>query len=131
MLKYPFEKSLPFRGFAMDETQHVQIKVVKALQASPPVKGYPPVDSFAQTGRYYVWWEVHLCFLPDPKYHDPDVNIIGITNKAGKKLKARNVSQCIARFKTEEDARRFVHHMHQSKNKKHFLPPLPDSGDID
>lgn len=122
MLKYPFQESWPIEGFAMDNERHVQIRIVSFLRAVPPVKGYPPIVGT----RAYRWWEVRLSFLPGREGSGPDGPFIEIKNKAGRKLKARSVWQCIARFKTEEEAYRFVHHMHQSKNKKHFFPALLD-----
>ncbi|MDA8010423.1 MAG: hypothetical protein MPJ22_08485 [Pirellulales bacterium] len=122
MSKYPFEQSWPSDGFAMDEAQHVQIRAIGPIcQASPPVKGYPSVDSRT---RAYEWWEVHIFFMHKREHSRADGHHIQIKNKAGRILKAIDVSQCIARFQTKEDAYRFVHHMHQSKSKKHFFPSL-------
>lgn len=97
----------------MDDAPYVEIKALRTMR-------------YAQ--EYY---EVRLIFLPGSTYSSPDGHFVEIKNKTGKTLKARIVSQCIARFKTKEDAFCFVHHMHQSKNKqkKHFFPPISDIND--
>ena len=114
MSKYPFQEQEPWpvEGFPMDEMPHVQIRIKKSLHVTPV--------------REYKCSEVYLYFWPVHKESD---NIrIKMTNKAGKVLEPRRIRQCIARFKTEEEAYRFVHHMYQSKNEKHFFPPLSDTG---
>lgn len=123
MSKYPFEESWPVNGFTMADAQYVQIRVVgPVVQGSPPFKGYPPIEGT----RAYQWWEVILSFRTERKY-SPDGFLVEVKNKSGKVLKSRSASQCIARFKTKEDAHRFVHHMHQCKNRRHFFPPFPDT----
>lgn len=101
--EYPYSDSWPVEGFAMDEANFVQIRIAPA----------------------YDWWEVRLCFRPgrDTGRYRPEFPIYAEvrSEKTGRPVKQRNVSQCIARFKTEAEAQLFVHKMHQSKQKKVFF----------
>ncbi|MDA8002905.1 MAG: hypothetical protein MPL62_16600 [Alphaproteobacteria bacterium] len=117
MLKYPFQEQEPWpvEGFPMADGRHVQIRASLGLRGEWPFQG----------------WEVDLCFSHGREYALASGHYIEIKDRTGKTLKANRVRQCIGRFRTEEEAYRFVHHMYQSKNKEHFFPLRLDVEDAD
>jgi len=121
--RYPYTESWPIEGFAMDDVHFVQVRIVRVTRSKPPYAGYPRIDSYTSA---YEWWEVRLCFRPygrSPSGGSPKcpTYVEVRSEKTGRLLKERWAKQCIARFKTEDEAKLFVHKMHQSKQKKVFF----------
>lgn len=112
MPRYPHENSWPVEGFPMDKSEFVQIRLLQFVHGSPPRKGYPS----EHPGGAYVWYEVHLCFRPYAPGQNVSGNYIEVYNKSGRKLKPCWKSQCIARFDDRDEARLFIHKMHQSRH---------------
>lgn len=124
--KYPFEPDWPVEGFPMDESDFVQIRIHPDSAIKPPQKDYPQKNRYE---KVYEWYEVFLCFRPSGKNETTDDRakyLETYNRKSGRKVKSRSAKQCIARFKTEEEAKFFVHKLYQSKKEGVFFDDFPN-----